>query len=207
MMFTTHKCFFVLIAFHFLACKHEALPNNPPKEAAKTNEAPCVGEQDCLHKSNELKEKDPEGSQEATTRDATAKEENKAKEEADKRAAEEAAKKAEKPSPLPGANLTVGSLTADGLELKDVVCKTEGRVGLLGTLVVVSGLSKQKDKLDACHKGQIETQVHFWQSSGKISKAEALGADAKVNKCVEKAVIGAPSSMDSECFATIIHGK
>jgi hypothetical protein len=127
------------------------------------------------------------------------------KKEAEAKAAEEAAKKAA--GPLPDANLTIGAITSDGLSLKDIACKTEGRVGLLGTLVVVGGLSKRKDKLDACHKGETETQVHFWQSGGKISKAEALGPDAKVNKCVEKAVLGAPSSMDSECFATIIHGK
>jgi hypothetical protein len=141
--------------------------------------------------------------------DKRAEEEKRANEEAAKKAqeakaTEEAAKKA---SPLPDANLTIGEITSDGLSLKDIACKTEGRVGLLGTLTVVAGLSKRKDKLDACYKGQTETQVHFWQSGGKISKAEALGPDAKVNKCVVKAVLGAPSTMDSECFATITHGK
>lgn len=114
------------------------------------------------------------------------------------------------PAGLPGANLTIAATEADGMKLKDVSCvmKTGGGVGsLLGALTVVSGISKKKTQVDACAKGQTETRVHFWQSGGKITKATAEGPDAKVNACVEKAVVGAPASTDAECVTTIVHGK
>lgn len=96
------------------------------------------------------------------------------------------------------------------MKLKDVSCimKGGGGVGgLLGSLTVVAGVSKKKKELDACSKGPTETRVHFWQSGGKITKATAEGSDAKINACVEKALIGAPATSEAECLTTIVHGK
>lgn len=111
---------------------------------------------------------------------------------------------------LPGANVTIGSVTNDGMQLKDVSCivKNGGSVGgLLGSLTVVAGLSKKKQALDACAKGQTETRVHFFQAGGKVTKVQAEASDPKVKACVEKALVGAPATAEAECVATVVHGK
>ncbi len=111
---------------------------------------------------------------------------------------------------LPGANVTIGSVTNDGMQLKDISCIVKnggGAGGLLGSLTVVAGLSKKKQALDACSKGQTETRVHFFQAGGKVTKVQAEASDPKVKACVEKALVGAPATTEAECAATVVHGK
>lgn len=111
---------------------------------------------------------------------------------------------------LPGANVTIGSVTNDGMQLKDISCIVKnggGAGGLLGSLTVVAGLSKKKQALDACAKGQTETRVHFFQAGGKVTKVQAEASDPKVKACVEKALVGAPATTEAECAATVVHGK
>lgn len=109
------------------------------------------------------------------------------------------------PAPLEGANMTIGSFTADGLALKDISCKTDGGLGgLMGSMTIAAGLSKRKAQLDKCGKG--ETRAHIWQKGGKVTKAEIVG-ESKAGPCVQKALVGAPATMDSECLLTIVHGS
>ncbi len=109
------------------------------------------------------------------------------------------------PAPLEGANMTIGSFSADGLALKDISCKTDGGLGgLMGSMTIAAGLSKKKAALDKCGKG--ETRAHIWQKGGKVTKAEIVG-ESKAGPCVQKALIGAPATMDSECLLTIVHGS
>jgi hypothetical protein len=109
---------------------------------------------------------------------------------------------------LPGANLTMGSVTANGVEMKDVSCKIEGALGLLGALVLTAGLGERKARIDACGGGKRhETTIVWTAAGGKVAKIKAEGPDAKVNACIEKAVAGAKAPMPAMCKATIISGK
>ncbi len=110
------------------------------------------------------------------------------------------------PAPLEGANVNIGSFGADGLSLKDISCKAEGGGlgGLLGSMTIAAGLSKRKAALDKC--GKAETRVHIWQKGGKVTKAEVVG-DSKIGPCIQKALVGAPATVDSECLLTVVHGK
>jgi hypothetical protein len=110
------------------------------------------------------------------------------------------------PAPLEGANVNIGAFAADGLSLKDISCKSDagGLGGLFGSMTIAAGLSKRKAALDKCGKG--ETRAHIWQKGGKVTKAEIVG-ESKVGPCVQKALVGAPATMDSECLLTIVHGQ
>lgn len=109
---------------------------------------------------------------------------------------------------VPGANLTVGSMKADGVELKEISCKVDGPMGLLGAIVLVSGFKSKKAQLDGCSKGKVsETTLSWTADGGKITKVKVEGGDAKVGKCVEKALTGAPAPMPAACMATLVHGK
>jgi hypothetical protein len=109
---------------------------------------------------------------------------------------------------LPGANLTMGSLKADGVELKDISCKVEGAMGLLGALALGAGFSAKKAQLDACSKGKTsETLVSWSAAGGKMASVKAEGPDPKVNKCVEKALTGAKAALPATCMGTLVHGK
>lgn len=110
------------------------------------------------------------------------------------------------PAPLEGANINIGAFQADGLSLKDISCKADGGGlgGLLGSMTIAAGLSKRKAALDKC--GKAETRAHIWQKGGKVTKAEVVG-ESKVGPCVQKALVGAPATMDSECLLTIVHGQ
>jgi hypothetical protein len=110
------------------------------------------------------------------------------------------------PAPLEGANVNIGSFGADGLSLKDISCKAEGGGlgGLLGSMTIAAGLSKRKAALDKC--GKAETRVHIWQKGGKVTKAEVVG-ESKIGPCIQKALVGAPATVDSECLLTVVHGK
>jgi glucose/arabinose dehydrogenase len=110
------------------------------------------------------------------------------------------------PAPLEGANVNIGAFAADGLSLKDISCKSSagGLGGLFGSMTIAAGLSKRKAALDKCGKG--ETRAHIWQKGGKVTKAEIVG-ESKVGPCVQKALVGAPATMDSECLLTIVHGQ
>ncbi|HTJ80425.1 MAG TPA: hypothetical protein VL400_01845 [Polyangiaceae bacterium] len=117
------------------------------------------------------------------------------------------------PPPLPlaveGANLTVGSITADGLSLKDLGCKVEG--GGLGVLVlgpaIAGGLSKKKAALDACAPKGADVRVRFTLAGGKVASSEAKADDPKVEACVAKAVKTMPAVADGTCAATLHVGK
>ncbi|MBK8936265.1 MAG: hypothetical protein IPM79_01060 [Polyangiaceae bacterium] len=64
------------------------------------------------------------------------------------------------PAPLEGANMTIGSFSADGLALKDISCKTDGGLGgLMGSMTIAAGLSKKKAALDKCGKGDARAHL------------------------------------------------
>ncbi len=117
-------------------------------------------------------------------------------------------------APLPlsveGANLNVGSITADGFTMKDLGCKLDGGGGLGGLLLgptIAAGLSKKKSALDACAPKGADVRVRFTAAGGKIASAEAASGDAKVDACVVKVLKTVPGIADGTCAATVHAGK
>jgi hypothetical protein len=110
---------------------------------------------------------------------------------------------------VPGANLNIGSLTVDGVEVKQLSCRTAGGGlgGLLGSLTIAAGFGKRKGALDRCASaGKTETVVRWQQRGGKMTDVRATGADGKPNPCVARALTGAPAPQDAECAAIVVHG-
>jgi hypothetical protein len=102
----------------------------------------------------------------------------------------------------------MGSLEADGVRLERVSCKVDSGLGLIGAVVLAAGFSKRRSQLDACAPNALaRTSVAWTASGGAIAKVTAGGPDAKINRCVEKALLGAPAPMPASCVATLVHGK
>ncbi|MDI1443083.1 hypothetical protein [Polyangium sp. 6x1] len=111
-------------------------------------------------------------------------------------------------SDVPGANLSIGQLEADGLKAKDIQCKTEGGggMGLLGAVLVTAWMSPQKKALDACAPAGTETRVVWKARGGKVTEVQAAGSP-KVKACVERALSGGKPVLEGHCAATVVHGK
>ncbi|HVK68198.1 MAG TPA: hypothetical protein VM694_27255 [Polyangium sp.] len=115
--------------------------------------------------------------------------------------------KAASVSDVPGANLSIGQLEADGLMAKDIQCKTEGGgMALLGAVLVTAWMSPQKKALDACAPAGTETRVVWKARGGKVAEVQAAGSP-KVKACVERALSGGKPVLEGHCAATIVHGK
>lgn len=115
---------------------------------------------------------------------------------------------------VPGATVTLGSLSADGLSAKDMSCRFDGNAGagglfgaLTGPAVVIGSLAKKKRELDRCAPGGAEVRVRWSFSGGRVTKAEAVDAKPPMKACVEAVVKTAISTMDGECAATLLIGK
>lgn len=107
-----------------------------------------------------------------------------------------------------GSNITVGSMTVNGLKVVNLKCDLQNG-GFMAAMVVVSGLAKQKKALQGCAKGK-ETAVSHWTfGGGKIKKASVSKASsAKVKKCVKKALLRVKAGkLIGTCSAGIIVGK
>lgn len=114
------------------------------------------------------------------------------------------------PEDVPGANLSMASMDVDGLTLKDIACRTEGGGigGLFGGIALGAGFKAKKAQLDACSPNAAkETRVRWTGVSGRMTKVEASGPDAKTNKCVERALTNAVATTSGLCAATVVHGK
>lgn len=111
---------------------------------------------------------------------------------------------------IEGADLTMSGLDADGVKLRDIACRTGGAGlgGLFGGITVAAGFKARKAKLDACSpKAVVETRVKWTSNGGRMGQVHALGKNAAMNACIEKALAGAVSTMPGVCAATVVHGK
>jgi len=108
-------------------------------------------------------------------------------------------------APVAGANLHVGSMTADGLTIDDLSCKADG-LGLFGALVVVGSLSKHKKALDACSAGGDRARVEWAAAAGKMSQVKVKAKTPAVEKCLTKVLASAPAPFEGTCAATLVLG-
>jgi hypothetical protein len=107
---------------------------------------------------------------------------------------------------IPEANLTVGSMTVNDMTVNDLECRLDG-VGLLASMQLVASIAAQKKALDRCAPKGDAPLVKWTFSGGKASDVVVEGAaDAKVQKCVAKAVATIASDMNGECTAYFLIG-
>ncbi len=100
---------------------------------------------------------------------------------------------------IEGANLTMGSSTANGLSVETVSCSLDGALGGLGLL---AALAEQKDTLAACGAGK--PRVQFTAKDGKLSDVRVKGAtDGKAARCVADALATAKAPVDATCAMTL----
>jgi TPR repeat protein len=110
---------------------------------------------------------------------------------------------------VPGANITMGSVTADGFTLTDVTCKSEG--GGLGALLlgpaVAGALGKKKAAFNACAPKGADVRVRWTMAGGKVTNVEAKAGDPKIEACVVKAVKSSVAVLEGTCAASFHAGK
>lgn len=86
---------------------------------------------------------------------------------------------------VPGANISMGSITADGITLKDLTCRTGGG-GLLGAFTLGPLLAKSigplLPKLRSCLPGKAAVRVRLEEDSDSMASDAAPPA---ASKCVE----------------------
>jgi hypothetical protein len=103
------------------------------------------------------------------------------------------------------AKLTMGSVTADGLTLRDLTCVLSSG-GLLGGAIVVGAVAKQKAALDACAPAGASARVRL-DFHGKTSAAvEMIGTPAQ-RVCIQRALGRVRPVVTGTCEATLVVGK
>ncbi len=106
------------------------------------------------------------------------------------------------------ANITMGSVTVDGLTMTDFACQAGGGLGALLAGPTMAGmLSKKKAALKACSPKGGTARVRWTAAGGKITKVESKAQTPQIEACVVKAVSSVPATMDGTCAATIDLGK
>jgi hypothetical protein len=105
-----------------------------------------------------------------------------------------------------GSTLRAGSMTVNGLAVKNLVCEIEGG-GLMASMVIVSGLAGKKAQLYGCAPGGAEPEASWTYNGAKIATASAKGAPAKVTSCVARVLKTVKASLKGSCSAQIVLKK
>ena len=103
------------------------------------------------------------------------------------------------------AHVSVGSIEADGIKLADLSCDhIEGGIpgGLFGAIALVAGFKMHKAQLDACG-AHADEKVEWTGANGAMTHLHASGGTVAVNRCVERALDGAPSTITGTCSAVV----
>ena len=109
---------------------------------------------------------------------------------------------------VPNANISVGSITVDGLTMTDLACQAGGGLGaLLAGPTMAGALAKKKAALKACSPKGGTARVRWTAAGGKVTKAESKAATPQIEACVVKAVTSSTPPMDGTCAATIDFSK
>lgn len=102
-------------------------------------------------------------------------------------------------------HITVGSLTVDGLNVRELDCTLEGG-GLLAQIVVVGGLATQRQALDACAPEGAAFKVGWTWAEGVTSKVTVDDGPDKARSCVAAAVGAVEAPMAGRCSAVLLVG-
>ena len=104
-------------------------------------------------------------------------------------------------------SVTVGKMTVDGQEVRELKC-TLKKAGFFAVAAVVGALSKQKKALDACVPGGAAFQVEWKFDGGKAKDVVVVKSSAKAkNKCVVAALGKTKAPSEGTCSAIVLVGK
>ncbi len=104
-------------------------------------------------------------------------------------------------------NVTVGKMTVDGQEVRELKC-TLKKAGFFAVAAVVGALSKQKKALDACHPGGAAFHVEWKFVGDKAKDVAVLKSSAKAkNTCVIAALGKTKAPSEGTCSAIVLVGK
>jgi TPR repeat protein len=107
---------------------------------------------------------------------------------------------------IAGANLTVGSMSVNGMTVNDLECRLAS-MGFMAAMQLVGSIAAQKKAMDRCAPKGAAPYVKWTFSGGKAQAVEVTGAnDTKLEKCVAKAAAKMESAMDGECGAYFLVG-
>lgn len=104
---------------------------------------------------------------------------------------------------VPGANLTAGSISADGLTLEDLECKLDAP-GFMSTLVLVGMLSKKAKALSACAPNGDRPRASWTSAGGRLSGVRVKGASPAIERCVAGVLKTVQAPLAGACAATIV---
>jgi len=106
-----------------------------------------------------------------------------------------------------GTRVSVGSMTVDGVEVRDLVCDLEDG-GMFAVMAVVGALAKQKKKLDACAPAGAAFQTAWTWEGGKTAAVEVRRSSLPAkDACIAKALKAAGSGPTGRCEALVLAGK
>jgi len=103
------------------------------------------------------------------------------------------------------AHLSVGSIEADGIKLANLSCDhIEGGIGggIFGAIALAAGFKTRKAELDACG-AHADEHVEWTGAHGAMTHLKATGGSVAINRCVEHALDGAPSTITGTCSAVV----
>lgn len=103
--------------------------------------------------------------------------------------------------------LKVGSMTANGVTVKNLRC-TLDRSGFLVAMSVVGTLAKQKKAFDRCAKKGAALAVSFTWSGGRTRRVKiTFASNKRARKCIGKALGRLRPVMNGTCSMVLLAGK
>ena len=107
---------------------------------------------------------------------------------------------------LLSSDLNVGSLSVDGLEVRDLAC-TMDQVNFMTGMQTVAALAARKADFDACAPEGAAFAVKWtWGSKGTADVGVVNSSKTTANACIQKALVKASSSLTGKCTAVILAG-
>jgi hypothetical protein len=102
--------------------------------------------------------------------------------------------------------INIGSMTADGQEVRNLSCDLDSG-GFFAGIAIVGGLAKKKKAFDACVKTGAAFQISWrWDGSSAKDLKVTGGTDAQ-NACISKAFQVISGPVKGRCSAVLLAGK
>lgn len=107
---------------------------------------------------------------------------------------------------LPGATITMGEVSADGLRVAELACVVDS-MPMFGALVIVASLAKQDRALDRCAP-RGDAAIASWSFANGRAKDVVVtgGGSPKIDACLTAALRKAAGPFDARCSAVLLVG-
>jgi hypothetical protein len=107
---------------------------------------------------------------------------------------------------LPGATITMGEVSADGLRVAELACVVDS-MPMFGALVIVASLAKQDRALDRCAPRGDAAIASWTFAKGRAKDVVVTGGGSpKIDACLTAALRKAAGPFDARCSAVLLVG-